>query len=92
MWELTAANHVTREKGLREAVNTMIQSPSADIVKLSMIDLKDLPLILQVHDELIYEMYDDSEKDRIERVCCAAYPLVPELKVKIKVGRNYAFD
>ena len=92
MWELSAGGFGTREKGLREAVNTVVQSPSADIVKLAMLDLQDLPLVMQVHDELIYEMDNTDSVERIEKACCLAYPLLPELKVHTKIGKNYDFN
>lgn len=48
-----------REEGIREAYNTPVQGTAAEIVKRAMIDLHEkhsAPLLLQVHDELIFEV------------------------------------
>jgi DNA polymerase-1 len=48
-----------RQKGLREAINTPIQGGEAEIVKITMNALHykhAAPMILQVHDELIFEI------------------------------------
>jgi uracil-DNA glycosylase family 4 len=48
-----------QEEGIKEAINTPIQGTAADIVKLAMIDLHynhNAPMIVQVHDELLFEV------------------------------------
>ena len=90
--ELTSASFKERMKGLREAVNTVVQSPSADIVKLAMIDLADLPLTMQIHDELMFEVEKgevEKTTKRVKEACETAYPLSCGLSVVIKTGRNY---
>jgi len=61
--ELYAGNWKMREKAEREIVNTLCQGTAVDIVKLAMITLRSLfnraiRLILQVHDELLWEVPD----------------------------------
>ncbi len=48
----------------REAVNTKFQGSAADIIKIAMIKVKDLlnddaKMLLQIHDELIFEVRDE---------------------------------
>ena len=73
--ELKASNHNIRAFGERVALNTPIQGSAADIIKLAMVrvynrlkeeNLKSR-LILQVHDELIVEAYDD-EVERVKEI------------------------
>jgi len=63
---LYAEDWRVRKQGLKEAINFPIQSTAGEIVKLSMIDLDNkhsAPMILQVHDELLFEV---DEKDTLE--------------------------
>jgi len=89
---LTMPSFAMRSKGMREAVNSVIQGCAADIVKLAMIELDKLPLVNQIHDELIFEMSPaeiKTEKLHIKEVCESVYPLLSGLKVEIKQGANY---
>ncbi|AII14115.1 DNA polymerase I, 5' --_ 3' polymerase, 5' --_ 3' and 3' --_ 5' exonuclease [Campylobacter iguaniorum] len=57
----------------REAVNTKFQGSAADIIKLAMLGVKsllseDAKLLLQIHDELIFEVRDDLANDFANRV------------------------
>ena len=73
--EITSSNFNTRAFGERVALNTPIQGTAADIIKLAMVRiyrrLKDLglrsKLILQVHDELIIEAYEE-EKETVKTI------------------------
>lgn len=70
--EITASNYMTRQLGERLAMNSPIQGSAADIIKIAMIKVYDAlkkeglrsRMILQIHDELIIEAYDD-EIDRV---------------------------
>ena len=70
--EIKASNKMVRSFGERLAMNTPIQGSAADIIKLAMVNVyneikkKNLKskLILQVHDELILNVY----KDELEEV------------------------
>ncbi len=88
--ELKASNHNIRAFGERVALNTPIQGSAADIIKLAMVrvynrlkeeNLKS-KLILQVHDELIVEAYDDEVK-RVKEILSYEMENVVELDVKL---------
>lgn len=83
----------------RMAVNTPVQGSAADILKMAMIDIfkkiKDFPdikMLLQVHDELIFEIKAGSEKKYIDEITKAMENIV-KLKVPLiadaKVGKNW---
>ena len=65
--ELRSRNCQTRQLGERLAVNTVIQGTAADIIKIAMVRcheaLRDAGLrtrlVLQIHDELLFEAPDD---------------------------------
>lgn len=84
----------------RAARNHPIQGSAADIIKLAMIDIHRTfrergvrsRMILQVHDELLFEIHEDELGDIpplvIDRMS-NAYPLSVPLKVDAKVGYNW---
>jgi DNA polymerase-1 len=91
-----------RQAAEREAVNMPVQGTSADVIKLAMIAVDKAisesglvaSMILQVHDELLFECAssDIPELARIVRTQMeGAYPLdeVP-LKVEVRYGANWA--
>jgi DNA polymerase I len=98
--ELRARNWQTRKLGERLAVNTVIQGTAADIIKLAMVRCHDAlageglatRLVLQIHDELLFEGPAD-EAERAREVVCAemvgAYDLDPPLAVDVGVGSNW---
>ena len=80
----------------RIAINHPIQGSQADIIKLAMIKLdkevKGALMLLQVHDELVFEA---SKKDykkfipKIREIMEGIYPLKIPLKVDVKVGKDW---
>jgi len=99
---INSANKIEKAGAERVATNTPIQGSAADIVKKAMIDveeaLKENPtgarLLLQVHDELIFECPDNEKaisdtialiKDKMEH----AYKLNVPLRVSIEEGKNW---
>lgn len=98
--ELQASNAHIRAAGERMAINTPIQGSEADIIKKAMIDLDEefekqdfkTKMILQVHDELLFEI-PESEfrkaisviKDKMENSFNLSVPIV----VDLKVGKNW---
>ena len=68
---LTSANARVRGMAERVAVNTPIQGSAADLIKLAMLGVDrricsdDLPcrMVLQVHDELVFELPEDALDD-----------------------------
>ncbi len=97
--ELSSSSAVTRSAGERLAVNTPIQGSAADIIKMAMIKIHRrlaggaAKMILQVHDELIFEA-PQGEIDKIRGIAAAEMggvaKLAVPLTVDIGVGRNWA--
>ncbi len=98
--ELKATQFVVRQMGERLAMNTPIQGSAADIIKLAMIRVYDAlkkqnlksKLILQIHDELIVNVYPD-ELEKVKKLLAAnmetAYKLAVELKAELNTGKNW---
>jgi DNA polymerase-1 len=99
--ELKQKDRSAQQFGRRIALNTPIQGTAADLMKKAMIDIgKDIKnqglgakMILQVHDELVFEVpkseVEKTEalvKERMESV----YPLRVPLKVHLGWGANWA--
>lgn len=93
-------NISARNAAEREAINHPIQGSAADIIKLAMLRLhrelhaRDLKtrMILQVHDELVFECPDDEidlVAPMVRAVMESAYPLESKLKVDLAVGQNW---
>ena len=98
--EINNTNHVIRHQGERIALNTPIQGSSADIIKKAMIDLhkalKDnnfkSTMILQIHDELIFDVKKEEEeklKELVKNVMENCYKLNVPLEVEINTGINW---
>jgi DNA polymerase-1 len=85
----------------RMAINTVIQGSAADMIKLAMISLQrelkslDWParMLLQIHDELIFEVRDDFVGQLatvVREVMTTVMPLDVPLQVDVKHGANWA--
>ena len=85
-----------REQGIREGINTPIQSGAHEIVKLAMIALHyqhSAPMILQVHDELLFEV-DEKDATDYAQWLKEYIPTLTELNgcsfpVDISTGKNW---
>ncbi|MXW43888.1 MAG: DNA polymerase I [Candidatus Dadabacteria bacterium] len=99
--ELVSGNRVERGRGEREAINTPIQGSAADIINLAMIRIfRRLEegefrskMILQVHDELLFEVYEaELEKLRthIKNDMENAWELRVPLRVEMRAAENWA--
>ncbi len=98
--ELKNTNYMIRAAGERIALNTPMQSTEADIIKIAMINIYNKfkeekfksKMILQVHDELVFDVVDD-EKEKIKEIVTkimeSAYELVVPLKVEVDFGNNW---
>jgi DNA polymerase-1 len=99
--ELASKNRNIRQAGERTAINSPIQGTAADIIKLAMINIHrrlqreslKTKMILQVHDELIFEV----PKDELTTITAMVTQemqdfsqLTVPLKVNIKTGDNWA--
>ncbi len=68
---ITASNYMVRQAAERAAINGPLQGSAADIIKIAMIKIDEwinlnapeIKMILQVHDELIYEVPDAFSED-----------------------------
>ncbi len=98
--EIASTNRQKREFAERVAINTPIQGSSADLIKVVMIEIsKELKgkktktkMILQVHDELVFEAFKEEldwikemVKDKMENTVKLKVPV----KVDLKVGENW---
>ena len=97
---LSSKNANKRAQARRLAVNTVVQGSAADLIKVAMISIQkkinneDLPvkLILQVHDELVFELpTGEAEKHSrwIEKEMAGAIKLDVPLKVDISYGPTW---
>ncbi len=78
----------------RESINSILQGSAADIIKLAMLEIaKDLDenkkLILQIHDELIFEIKDELCENFVKKASDIMENIV-KLKVKLKTSSNIA--
>jgi DNA polymerase-1 len=98
--DLKSRNHNVRQFAERTAINTPIQGSAADIIKMSMIRIdaelekKSLPaqMIMQVHDELVFEVEASSAQQvsnlvqhEMESVASLKVPLL----VEVGIGTNW---
>lgn len=98
---LNSHNQLIRQFAERVAVNTPVQGSAADIIKLAMVNIykkiltKNLNafLILQIHDELLFESHKNSFNDLVELVkeeMENVIKLKVPLRVSLKKGDNWA--
>lgn len=91
--ELDSSNVMIKKFGERAAINAPIQGTASDLVKMAMIDLarllenSDLKMLLQVHDELIFEGSESAIETQLKQIEFKMEN-VARLKVPLKV--NYA--
>lgn len=91
--ELYAGSYKVREKAEREVVNTIVQGSAVDIVKLAMLYLRkfldrSIKLVLQVHDEILWEC-PDGLLDQALEICKTLKQQFPDYPFKIAVGKIY---
>jgi DNA polymerase-1 len=99
--EIHNRDTAVRQFGERTAVNTPLQGTAADIIKMAMVNIhrnmKDKlmasHLIMQIHDELVFEVKEEElavmkelVKHEMEHVIALAVPL----KVSVGTGKNWA--
>ncbi|MDD5398832.1 MAG: DNA polymerase I [Dehalococcoidia bacterium] len=98
--EINSTNRLARESAERMAINMPVQGTSADIIKIAMVNLHremkkrgmKTMMILQVHDELVFEAPPDeleTIKQLVLDIMPGAMKLVVPLKIDIKVGQNW---
>ncbi|VAW96055.1 DNA polymerase I [hydrothermal vent metagenome] len=98
--EINATNAMRRQYAERTAINAPMQGTAADIIKFAMINLDkiiyqqtlDIKMIMQVHDELVFEIKDDildSSINMIREQMVKAASLSVPLIVDIGVGNDW---
>ena len=98
--DINSNNFMLRAAGERAAINSPIQGSTADIIKMAMILinndkslLKDCSMIMQVHDELVFEVAEDKVKEvskKIENYMISCITLNVPLVVDIGFGKTWA--
>ena len=97
---INGSNAIVRGAAERNAVNAPIQGSAADIIKIAMINIhKKLSegnyqskMLLQVHDELVFDVYNpemDKLKAMVKSEMENAYKMAVPLDVELGVGRNW---
>ena len=98
--EINSSNAQIRMAAERMAINMPVQGTSADIIKVAMIELQremdskglEAMMILQVHDELLFEVPKAELEELsklVRRIMPGAVELSVPLKIDIKTGRNW---
>jgi DNA polymerase-1 len=98
--DLVSDNRQRREMAERMALNAPIQGSAADMIKVAMLHVDTAlrgsglrsRMLLQVHDELVFEVYP-GEREQLEelvrREMGNAYPLSVPLEVSVGVGKDW---
>jgi DNA polymerase-1 len=98
--EIKSSQFFVRAAAERAAINFPIQSLAADIIKVAMVNVQKLidgnedevTMLLQVHDELVFEVRNDKVKDwtdKIKPIMEQAIKLSVPITVEAKVGDNW---
>lgn len=98
---INSKNRVIKNQAERMAVNTVIQGTAAEVLKKVMIDLyevlkdkEDIHMLLQVHDELIFEVEKEKVleyKEKIEKIMRESIQFSKiKLEVNSSIGQNWA--
>ncbi len=99
--EINHKNKNIREFNERIAINTPIQGTAADLIKIAMISIDkefnkrqfQSKMILQIHDELIFEMDKNELKEAqyiVKEIMENSLKLSVPLKTNLKTGKNWA--
>ncbi|MGB0167247.1 MAG: DNA polymerase I, partial [Luteibaculum sp.] len=98
--DINSKNAVVRGFAERNAVNAPIQGSAADIIKKAMIDIQNWlekeqlksKMILQVHDELLFDTHKDEKEiicKGVQRLMENAVKLDVPLEVEVGIGNNW---
>ncbi len=97
---INSRNAIVRASDERNAINAPIQGSAADIIKIAMIKIQNLleekkyksKMLLQVHDELVFDMHND-EKEELKEIVKTqmenAFKLSVPLTVDLGEGQNW---
>ena len=98
--DIRSNNQNVRQNAERQAINMPIQGTAADMIKLAMINIDAAlkknklagTMLLQVHDELVFEIKKKEEtamKELVEKEMRQALPLSVPIEVDLGVGSNW---
>jgi DNA polymerase-1 len=98
--DIRSANNTIRGAAERNAINAPIQGSAADMIKIAMINIhRELArrnlktrILLQVHDELVFDLYLPEQKEvlpMVEEKMKTAIPLDVSMVVEMGVGENW---
>ena len=99
--DIKSANAIRRKAAERAAINAPMQGTAADIIKRAMIDVDawlrqpDAPqvtMIMQVHDELVFEVREEDVKSasaKIQQLMENSVKLDVPLRIDVGVGDNW---
>jgi DNA polymerase I len=99
--DLTSDNRQRREMAERMALNAPIQGSAADIIKVAMLRVDEdirrsglrSRMLLQVHDELLFEVAPgelDSLREVVRNAMCGAFAMSVPLEVSMGTGHSWA--
>jgi len=100
IFDYSSANGMQKAAFLREGVNTIFQGSAADLIKLSMLDIESIireetlpaSMLLQIHDELIFEVVEERAEEISERFAYTMahiYQLDVSLECLISIGDSW---
>lgn len=99
--DINSRNGLARSNAERMAINTPVQGTAADMIKIAMINIQTeldnqnfkSKMIMQVHDELVFDMHKSEEEKLKKLVIDKMINAIPNLNVSIKVdtgvGENW---
>ena len=95
--DINSSNGTVRAAAERYAINAPIQGSAADLIKIAMIRIekmlagKKTKMLLQVHDELVFDLHNDEQEliPEIKKLMEEALPLSVPLIVDCGVGKNW---
>ncbi len=99
--DISSKNRTAREFAERTAVNTPLQGTAADLIKVAMVRIHkalgemnlNAKMLLQVHDELVFEVPPkelETVVESVTKIMEGVHELRVPLKVDIKTGQNWA--
>jgi len=100
IWNIDSENHIQREAAKRMAINMPIQGTAAEMIKLAMLDIHrtlindgyNARMILQIHDELLFEAHPqeiDALQEMVSDKMVNAMPLTVPLVVDCGNGISW---
>jgi len=99
--DINSSNAIRRKAAERAAINAPMQGTAADIIKRAMIAVDDwlqqrndgaIRMIMQVHDELVFEVQGDEVESASQQICTlmeGSMKLDVPLQVEVGVGENW---